>query len=119
MVRNRGNVFYAVRVETLWAGPVIQKSRSEREVGGVDGREPAESLPSRKRVTNSSQNPPFVEKEAPFQNTQKSEKNTNMVIGPDGARYQEGLCWRGPAAIYWTGLEKSRMLVWDGRQPGS
>jgi hypothetical protein len=28
--------------------------------------------------------------------------NKNMV--PDGARNQERLCWRGPAAIYWTGL---------------
>jgi hypothetical protein len=26
-------------------------------------------------------------------------------MGPDGARNQERLCWRGPAAIYWTGLD--------------
>jgi hypothetical protein len=25
-------------------------------------------------------------------------------MGPDGARYQERMCWRVPAAIYWTGL---------------
>jgi hypothetical protein len=27
-------------------------------------------------------------------------------MGPDGARNQERLCWRGPAAIYWTGLAR-------------
>jgi hypothetical protein len=26
-------------------------------------------------------------------------------MGPDGARYQERLSWRGPAAIYWAGLD--------------
>jgi hypothetical protein len=25
-----------------------------------------------------------------------------MVVGPDGARNQERLCWRGPAVIRWT-----------------
>jgi hypothetical protein len=27
-------------------------------------------------------------------------------MGPYGARYQEQLYWRGPAAIFWTGLEE-------------
>jgi hypothetical protein len=27
-----------------------------------------------------------------------------MAMGPDGARNQEALCWREPAAIYGTGL---------------
>jgi hypothetical protein len=30
--------------------------------------------------------PPLFEKEAPFQNTYKSRKNKNMVMGPDGVR---------------------------------
>jgi hypothetical protein len=25
-------------------------------------------------------------------------------MGPDGARNQKPLCWRGPGAIYWTRL---------------
>jgi hypothetical protein len=25
-------------------------------------------------------------------------------MGPDGARNQERLCWRGPAEIYWSEL---------------
>jgi hypothetical protein len=29
-------------------------------------------------------------------------KERNIVTGPDRARNQEGLCWRGPAAIYLT-----------------
>jgi hypothetical protein len=29
-----------------------------------------------------------------------------MVVGPDGARNEERLCWRGPAVVYWTGLQK-------------
>jgi hypothetical protein len=33
-------------------------------------------------VTSSSQTDPLVE-EAPFQNTQKSGKNENMVVGPE------------------------------------
>jgi hypothetical protein len=58
-----------------------------------------QSLLSRGGVTNYRQNPPLVEEEAPFQNTQKSGKNKNIVMGPDGTRYREQLCWRGPAAI--------------------
>jgi hypothetical protein len=27
-----------------------------------------------------------------------------MIMGTDGARYQERLCWRGPAEIYWIKL---------------
>jgi hypothetical protein len=27
-----------------------------------------------------------------------------MAMGPDGVRNQERLCWRGLAAIYWTGI---------------
>jgi hypothetical protein len=27
-----------------------------------------------------------------------------MIMGPDGTRNQDLLCWRGPAAIYWTRL---------------
>jgi hypothetical protein len=40
-------------------------------------------------------------------------------MGPDGARNQERLCWRGPAAIYlnWTGLVKrcdsNEVEFWD------
>jgi hypothetical protein len=41
-----------------------------------------ESLPSRGRVTPSSQTPP-LEEEAPFQNTWKYGKNKYMVIGPN------------------------------------
>jgi hypothetical protein len=33
-----------------------------------------------------------------------------MVIRPDGVRTQGRLCWRGPAAIYQTGLEVSASL---------
>jgi hypothetical protein len=29
--------------------------------------------------------------------------NKNRVLGPDGARNQKRLCWRGPVAICWTG----------------
>jgi hypothetical protein len=46
-----------------------------------------------------------MEEEAPFQNTEKSGKNRNIVLGPIGARYKERLYWRGSATIYWTGLE--------------
>jgi hypothetical protein len=28
-----------------------------------------------------------------------------MIMGPDGARNQKRLCWRGPTVIYWTVLE--------------
>jgi hypothetical protein len=31
-----------------------------------------------------------------------------MVMGPNGARNQERLCWRGPAAIYWN-VNRSQM----------
>jgi hypothetical protein len=37
-------------------------------------------------------------------------------MGPDGARYQERLCWRGPAAIYWTALKESlesAVSIWE------
>jgi hypothetical protein len=61
-------------------------------------REPAESLPS-------SETPPVIEEKAPFQNTQKSGKNKNMVVGSEGARNEERLCRRGQEAIYWTGLD--------------
>jgi hypothetical protein len=27
-------------------------------------------------------------------------------MSPDGARNQEQLCWRGPAAIYWTAISQ-------------
>jgi hypothetical protein len=39
-------------------------------------------------MTSRSQTPPLVEEEAPFQNTQKSEKK-NTVMGPDGTRKQD------------------------------
>jgi hypothetical protein len=35
-----------------------------------------------------SQTPPLIEEEAPFQNTLKSGKNKNMVMGPDEAQNQ-------------------------------
>jgi hypothetical protein len=41
-----------------------------------------------------------------FQTYKLSWNEKNVVMCPDGARKQE-LCWRGPAAIYWTG---QRML---------
>jgi hypothetical protein len=65
-----------------------------------------ETLTELKTVTvEGNQTPPLVEEEAPFKNTYKSGKNKNMGIGPDEGRYKERLCWRGPAAIYWTELE--------------
>jgi hypothetical protein len=45
--------------------------------------------------------PSLVEEDAPFQ-----ERHKNMVMSPDGAGNQERLCWREPAAIYWTGLTR-------------
>jgi hypothetical protein len=51
---------------------------------------PARVTSSRGEVTNSGQNPPFVEEEAPFQNTQKSWKEQNY-----GLRNQDWLCCRG------------------------
>jgi hypothetical protein len=66
--------------------------------------EPAESLPSREGVTNSVR-PPFRWRGSPISKHIKVCKEENKVVGPDGARNQERLCCRGPAAIYWTGLE--------------
>jgi hypothetical protein len=37
---------------------------------------------------------PPVEEEAPFRNNLKPEKNKNMVMGADGAQYQERQCGR-------------------------
>jgi hypothetical protein len=34
-------------------------------------------------------------------------KRKNMVMGPDGDRNKERLCWRRPSLIYWTGLDRS------------
>jgi hypothetical protein len=31
--------------------------------------------------------------------------NINQGMGRDEARNQNRFCWRGPAAIYWTGLD--------------
>jgi hypothetical protein len=36
--------------------------------------------------------------------------NTNMVIGPEGARNQKRLGLRLSAVIYWTGLESRRLF---------
>jgi hypothetical protein len=33
-------------------------------------------------------------------------------MSPDGARNQEWLCRRGPAALYWTGLEEKHAYQW-------
>jgi hypothetical protein len=70
----------------------------------VAERENEQPLPNRGGVNSSNQTPPLVEEGAQFQNTYKCEKNKNVVMVPDGARYQERLCWRGPAEIYWAGL---------------
>jgi hypothetical protein len=60
-------------------GPVrVSESDKQRSHSPVEGG-----------VTSSGQTPPFVEKKAPFQNTQKSGNNKNMVSGPDWARKQE------------------------------
>jgi DNA-binding transcriptional regulator YhcF (GntR family) len=45
----------------------------------------AKSLPSTGEVASSSHIHPLTAEEAPFQNTQTSAKNKNMVMGPDGA----------------------------------
>jgi hypothetical protein len=85
-------------------------SKRERECVSDRMSESQQSLPSRGGVASRIQTPPLVEEEAPFKNTYKSGKNKNMVMAPDGARNQERLCWRGPAAIYWTGLS-GRLLA--------
>jgi hypothetical protein len=36
-----------------------------------------------------------------FHTHKRSWNENNLVMSPDGARKQERLCWRGPAAIYW------------------
>jgi hypothetical protein len=38
---------------------------------------------------------------------------------PEGTRNQERLCWRGPEAIYWTGLDKRSYSRWVAGLPGS
>jgi hypothetical protein len=54
--------------------------------------------PSRREVTSSSQTLPLFEEEAPFKARDFLEKK-NTVMGPDEARNQELLCWRGLTAI--------------------
>jgi hypothetical protein len=63
---------------------------------------PVESLLSREGVTSSSHTPSLFNEESPFQNTEKSGKNKNMVMGSEGARNPEQLCWLVLATIYWT-----------------
>jgi hypothetical protein len=55
----------------------------------VDGEWPVVVRPHR-----SSKRRPHLKK------TQKSGKNKNMVIGHDGTRNQDCLCWRGSAEVY-------------------
>jgi hypothetical protein len=57
-----------------------------------------ESPPTSRGVSSNNQTPPPFEEETPFQK-RKSLGKKNMVMGPDGTRNQELLCWRGPAAI--------------------
>jgi hypothetical protein len=35
---------------------------------------------------------------------EKYTKNKYTVMDPEGAQYQEQLCWRRPEEIYWIGL---------------
>jgi hypothetical protein len=60
-------------------------------------------------VSSSSQISPIVEVEAPFQNRKKSWKEKNTVMETDQTRKQELLCWRGPAAINYAGLDTSQL----------
>jgi hypothetical protein len=53
---------------------------------------------SRRGVISSSQTPPLVEKEAPFQIRNNPEKK-NIILSPGGTRNQELLNLRGPAEI--------------------
>jgi hypothetical protein len=32
-------------------------------------------------------------------------------MGPAWTRNQEGLCWRGPAVIFWAGLDNTQMQI--------
>jgi hypothetical protein len=57
-------------------------------------------------MITSGQTPPLYEKEAPIKKRKSLGKNKNVIMSPDGARNQELLCWRGPAAIYWTGQRR-------------
>jgi hypothetical protein len=81
--------------------------RNAQSVSGVSdwGWEPSESLPRRGGVTGSSQTAPFVEGQASFQNTQKSGKNKNTVMGSDGARDQERLARASSNFLNWIGLD--------------
>jgi hypothetical protein len=75
-------------------------------VGWSDGQQ---SLHSKGGVTSSSEVLPIVEEEAPFQNTQKSGKNTNMVMGTNGPETMNDCA--GEHQWQFTGLESRRPVL--------
>jgi hypothetical protein len=79
------------------------------------GRDPAESLPIRREWPVLS-DPLLWSQRRPISKLEKVWNEENIVVDPDGVRYQEGLHWEGPVAIYWTGkiaLERARCNLLD------
>jgi hypothetical protein len=60
---------------------------------------PARVIPSGGEATSSGDTPALVEEEVPFKTSKSSGKLKYTVLSPDGARNQDLLLWRRPAAI--------------------
>jgi hypothetical protein len=81
--------------ESAWVGG----SESQQSHSPVEGEWPVVVRPllSSKRRSH-------------FETYKSLGKNKNMAVGPDEVRNQERLCWRGPTAIYWTGLSLAEAM---------
>jgi hypothetical protein len=103
------NIIYLGLIAFVWErhpGSELEgvKVVSELEWEWVTEREWAEAVPYKGGVTSIGQTPP-VSKKRPRLKTCKSLERTKVwLLGFYWARNQDWLCWRGPAAVYWTGL---------------
>jgi hypothetical protein len=60
------------------------------------------------RVSSSSQTLISLERRPHFKTCRSLGKNKIIVMGPNGTRNQDLLCWRGSAAMYWAGLDGTK-----------
>jgi hypothetical protein len=86
-------------------------SNRRENVSGLSEGEVQQSLPIRKEWPVVLRPPPLVKEVAPIQNTW-SERNKNIVVVPDGVRYQGLKDCTGEGWLQFTGLEGSQLWRW-------